>query len=454
VRTPEKIAWTEGMLIAPQHLQNQDRYHEVNLAESISLVLPITFGVYDLKIDGGGFASGGVRISRLVGRLPDGTLVHIGADGGAAPLARNTEGHFPANQRMLEVFVGVARDREGVPLFATPQGGEHQPRYTMGSRHVLDAAGSGSAVDVGTATPCFVMLFGDEDRGEFECVKVAEIVRDKNGSLALNERYVPPCLRIGASDFVLSSIRQLLALLVAKQRDLAASLRQGKGSSVEFNAGDVTRYLRLSAFNSIIPILRHLADTPDIAPMQAYLHLVEFYGRLCTFEIDADPSEAPAFRHADLGGTFEEVFARIIALLQLTTQALYLQIPLETRDGIWFGRFDDEKILSSQLIFAIQNKNLPEQQIADRLPRLSKISSANGIFPMIRVATLGVPLQFLPQPPPAIPVRAGVVYFNVNQQDPNWAVLAREKTIGLFLPPPFDPSHSKVELLAIPRATR
>jgi type VI secretion system protein ImpJ len=443
------------MLIAPQHLQNQDRYHEIALSQSLDLVAPGAWGVCEAKLDGAGLAAGNIRVSRLTGRMPDGTIINVGANGGAAALNRSTEGHFPPNQRVLEVYVGVARDREGVPGYLAT-GAENQTtvRYSIVTRRVSDSAGSGSEVELALAMPRFEVLFGDDDRSEFECIKVAEVVRDKNGSLSSNERFVPLCLQIGASDFLLTGIRQLLALLVARQRDLAGSLRQGKGSAVEFGMGDVTRYLQLSACNEIIPVLRHLSESPQTSPLMAYWHLAEFYGRLCTFEVDADPADVPAYRAQDLGGTFEELFARIIALLQAATHARFIQVPLEPKDGIWFGRLEDEKLMDAQLIFAVQNKNFPDKQLAERLPRLSKVSSASGILPMIRVATLGVPLQFLQQPPPEIPVRAGVVYFNIDKQDPNWSAVLSEKTIGLFLPPPFDPSSSKIELFAVPRAAR
>jgi type VI secretion system protein ImpJ len=443
------------MLIAPQHLQNQDRYHEMALAQSLNLVAPGAWGLCEVKLDSAALAAGNIGVNQLAGRMPDGTIINIGANGGAAAIYRSSEGHFPPNQRVLEVYVGVARDREGVPSYLAT-GADNQPtvRYSVESRRVSDAAGSGSEVDLALAMPRFELLFGDDDRSEFECVKVAEVVRDKNGSLSVNERFVPLCLQIGASEFLLSGIRQLLALLVARQRDLAGSLRQGKGSAVEFGVGDVTRFLQLSACNEIIPVLRHLSESPQTSPLMAYWHLAAFYGRLCTFEVDADPADVPAYRSQDLGGTFEELFARIIALLQASSHARFIQIPLEPRDGIWFAGLENEKLLDAQLIFAVQNKNIPERQLAERLPRLSKVSSASGILPMIRVATLGVPLQFLEQPPPEIPVRAGVAYFNINKQDPNWSTVASEKTIGLFLPPPFDPSSSRIELFAVPRAAR
>lgn len=454
MKSPEKVVWMEGMMMSPQHMQRQDRYHEELVAERLSAAVPHVWGITDVEIDPNALAAGQVRIVRLHGVLPGGVPVAIDHDAGGS-IARPAEGHFPATLRVLEVFVGVAHERDGVQNYGGPGARDgNSPRFNVASRRILDAAGSGSEVEVALAAANCVILFGDEDRGDYDSFKVAEIVRDRSGTLTVNERFVPACLRMGASPFLTGGLRQLLAVLVAKQRDLAGALRQGKGSTVEFGAGDVTRFLQLSAFNGIVPVLKHLAESNDLPPRQAYLFLVELFGRLCTFQIDADPTQAPQFVYTDLGATFEELFARITGLLHHTAREQFISVPLETRDGILFAKLDDERLCACDFVLAVHSDELTEAQVADRLPRLSKVSSATGIFPMIRVATSGVPLQHLQRPPAEVPVRAGVVYFAMQQQDQNWPVVLRERSLGVFLPPPFDPGRTRIELLGLPRPTR
>ena len=75
-----------------------------------------------------------------------------------------------------------------------------------------------------------VVLFGDEARDDFDAIKIAEIVRDGTGALLVNEAYIPPALRIDASPFLMGGVRRLLALMVAKQRQLAGDRRQRDGA--------------------------------------------------------------------------------------------------------------------------------------------------------------------------------------------------------------------------------
>ena len=80
--------------------------------------------------------------------------------------------------------------------------------------------------------PNLVLLLGEEPRDDYETMKVAEIVRGPTGQLALSETYVPPCLRISASAYLVGAIRQIAARVISKQRELAEGRGQREPSGI------------------------------------------------------------------------------------------------------------------------------------------------------------------------------------------------------------------------------
>jgi type VI secretion system protein ImpJ len=88
--------------------------------------------------------------------------------------------------------------------------------------------------------------------------------------------------------------------------------------------------------------------------------------------------------------------------------------------------------------------------VAEQLPRLSKIASLSEISRIVQAAAPGVPLQATFRPPPEVSVRPGVVYFSLATQDGYWKNAMRDRAVALFLPQPFDPSRTKIELLGVP----
>jgi type VI secretion system protein ImpJ len=296
-----------------------------------------------------------------------------------------------------------------------------------------------------------VLLFGDEPRTDFDTIKIAEIVRETSGRLVVNDAYIPPVVQVAASPFIMESLRRLLGLMSAKQRQLADERRQRGPSAVEFNASDITRFLQLHTLNTAVPVLTELGRGGDMGAKTLYFFLVQIAGQLSTFVADEDPSKFPAFVYTDLRSTFEEVFARLTALLQTTARAGHLPVPLEVKQGMHVGSLSDQHVgRCGNYVLAVRS-DMPEDQVSQRLPGFCKIASYNQLPYILRAASPGVPIKVTHRPPPEIPIRPGVVYFTLEVGSEYWKHVIDERTISIYLPAPFDPQRVKLELYGIPR---
>jgi type VI secretion system protein ImpJ len=463
VKAPQRVVWAEGMLVSPQHFQQQDLYHERLLDERIAAISPYRWGVAAIEVDAAALGADQLALSKFVGILPDGLFVGCEKDDSECPPVRPIGPHFPPGQRSLEVFLGVPKEREGIPSIADEQLAgvsagagavtkSARARFRAASRKVDDLGGNAKDLPIAFALRNAVILFGDESRDDYDAMKIAEIVRDGAGALTVNETYIPPLMRVDASPFLVSSIRRLLSLMVSKQRQLSGDRRQRDGSSVEFNSGDVTRFLQLAAVNGAIPVLTYASTNGEMPPTQLYLALIQVAGQLATFSTDVDPSKLPLFMYTDLGTTFEELIARVTLLLRTTIKDAYLTVPIEVAQGVHSGKLDDERLLTAPHYVLAVRSDIPEEQLAQRLPGLCKIASQAQLPLIMRAATPGVPIQVTHRPPPEIPIRAGVLYFQLSLQNEYWRQITSERSVAVYLPPPFDPARVKVELLAVPRS--
>jgi type VI secretion system protein ImpJ len=447
----QRVVWSEGMFMSPQHLQQQDAYHEAQLQARVEALSPHSWGVVSMELDGAALSAGQVQLQEFFGILPDGLVLRLERGHPEAPPARPVEETLGQGKRALDVFIGVAKEREGMESHTVGEARNGIARFSLATRPVPDQLGPSSVVPVVFAQRNVRLLFGNEPRDDFECIKVAEVTRDSLGALKFDETYVPPCLRIGASPFLLDGIRKVLTLMIAKQRELADTRRHRDASSLEFTASDVTRYLQLHALNAAIPVLNHFAEAGDAHPHLAYLSLLGAAGELSSFSADADPMALPKFQFTELGKTFADLFTRLNHLLRSLALEQCIQVPLETRPGgIHVGKLEDERFARcSQFILTVKSE-LSEQQVAEQLPRLSKIASLSEISRIVQAAAPGVPLQATFRPPPEVSVRPGVVYFSLATQDGYWKNAMRDRAVALFLPQPFDPSRTKIELLGVP----
>jgi type VI secretion system protein ImpJ len=451
MKAPRRPVWSEGMLLSPQHLQSLDRHHEAVVAARVGAVSPDDWGVLSFELDAAALAAGQVRLVRFAGVLPDGLPVAFDEADGDAPPARSLAEHFPAAARSVDVHLAVARQRDGVPAYAD-EGQAQRIRFVSSSRPVEDATAPGQQLAVALARPNAALLFGDEAREDFETLQIAEIGRNAAGQPALVEGYIPPALKLGASPWLLARTREVLTRMVAKQRELSEGRRQRDAAPGELSGQDVSRLLQIHTLSGQVPLVAHLAEAADESPRTAYLALASLAGQLSTFAADSDPATLPKFSHTDLRSTFEPLFVRLGELLGALAVAQYIPVPLEQRaGGLHLGRIQDERVLQAGLFLMVKSE-LPEQQVADAVPRLCKMASTSEIQGLVQAAAPGLQLTWLPRPPPQLPARTGTTYFAIAKTDRFWQSIATNRNVAIYLPPPFDPAKTKLELAAVPGA--
>jgi type VI secretion system protein ImpJ len=449
-KAPQRVVWSEGLLMSPQHLQQLDLYHERLLGARLDAVESLNFGVLASELDRRVLSSGQVQLNGFRGVMPDGAVLDLEPGHPELPKMRPVGEHFPHTQQVLEVFLALPREREGIDNYA--QDGERPARYRSAARAVRDMTAPQQSVELAFGQRNLMLLFGDEALNDYVAIKIAEIVRDDGGGLVVSDPYIPPCLRIDGSPFLISGLRRLLQTMTTRHKALAEARRQSSTSTIEFSATDVTRYLLLSTINGFIPPLQHMVESGDLPPRTVYLTLGQLAGQLCTFAVDADPTRLPKFAYNDLRSTFEELFARVTSLLLATVGEHFVAIPLQAQnDGMHVAKLEDERLATCDRFLISVKTDLPEKQVAAQLPQFAKVASWTDIQEILAAATPGAAVEVTYRPPPEIPIKAGLVYFTITVDNAYWRKILSERKIAVYLPPFFEPTRTSVELMAVPR---
>jgi type VI secretion system protein ImpJ len=460
---PMRTIWSEGLLISPQHLQLQDRYHEGLLDARVSSLTPYAWGTSTIALDHTAIEGGEVRLLAFRGIMPDGQALYCDRNEAHLPGARPVAEHFTASSTTVDVYLCSYAERDGLPNYDGLAGittardertGETRTRFRAVTRRAFDLTAQGAEMPVQVAAPAPVLRFGSENRDDFVSIKIAEIARTNTGGFRYVKEYIPPALSLAASEYLQGLVQDVASAAVARHRELAEQRRQRDQASVEFTAKDITRYLFLSALAGCVPELAHLTLVAETSPLSAYFSLCRLAGHLSVFAADIDPAKLPHYQHHDLRATFAPLVTMLRELLGAGLRENYIKIPLESRkDGLWLGRLRDDRLdINATWILAVET-DMADHEVSTRVPGLSKIASWNEINKIVSAATPGVPLRPIHRPPDEIPIRPRQVYFSVTVTDRYFREILGEKAIAIYLPPPFDPSRAQLVLMAIPART-
>ena len=74
-----KVVWSEGMLLAPQHLQQAERHADHARHVLLRGTVPCAWGFSELELDAAALALGKIALVRAVGVFGDGTVFDMPA---------------------------------------------------------------------------------------------------------------------------------------------------------------------------------------------------------------------------------------------------------------------------------------------------------------------------------------------------------------------------------------
>ncbi|MCC7142179.1 MAG: type VI secretion system baseplate subunit TssK [Candidatus Eisenbacteria bacterium] len=443
-----RVVWNEGLLLTPQHFQQQDRYHEEQSVDLLRASRSFFYGFTSLTLQLDAIHNGQVLIEEATGVLPHGTPFSV-PDRDAPPVGRNVESIFPLREAVLPVYLGLRVHRPGQPEMLAPGSGEAElARYHTGTMEQADATtGQGDRV-MQVARPNLRILFAGEDLGDYEVLPLAEVVRKPEGGFAYRTEFVPPCLSIGASPFILRTLRRLLEILVAKSTELSDRRRQSGKGVAEFGRDDVAGFWLLGCVNGYIPLLSHFLRAPGAHAETAYFTLARLAGELTTMS-DSFVRDIPSFDHDHPEAAFADLGQRVPKLLETVLPRNYTRIPLtKGADGVFQGRINDDRVLDPAMVWYLgAYANVAQAQLQSELPDMIKISAPDRIDFLVAHALMGVGIRLTQNLPAALPIQSGYVYFQVDRVGDMWDGVAGSRAISLYAPPEFP--GMLLELIAV-----
>jgi len=450
MRVTDKVAWAEGVLLLPQHFQQLDRYHERLLGARLHAIDPASWGVLRVEIDPRALQQGLVSLTTFEGIMPDGTPLTLeAASGSRGPSPRPASTHFPAAQRALEVYLAMPMERSGVNNYGAEGGAL---RYAVTQQKLCDTSRDDRHAEVQLAAPNLSLLFGDESRAGCTTLKIAELVRDALGELTLSPSYVPPCLRIAASPVIAARLDQLLRTAVGRLRYLSDARRVTGEGRVEFTSADVTRYLQLNALNTMLPGLQYLARCKEASPRSAFLLLSQFAGQLATFVPEADMSEPLDFNFSDLTETFGALFDLCDHLLAASDNERFVSCTLTSREGgRHYGDLKDVRLEKCQRFLLAVESTLPRPLLVDEIVQRGKVASHGDIEFVLTKNVGGIAVTESHKPPHELPVKPGLVYFELPDPDSDvyFKHVRKDRNLVVWLPKTIDATQVTIKLVGV-----
>jgi type VI secretion system protein ImpJ len=423
-----KVVWSEGLFLRPQHFQQQDRYFERYVETRCQALVPHSWGLTQLEVERDLLTIGKFGLRRAAGVFPDGTPFRMPDDD---PLPSPIDIGAEVHDQVL--YLAVPLRRAGaidVDRASSPDGLVRHEVREVEAGDATSGSGEAALLEVGMLRTR--VLLASEVTQAYATVPLAQVIECRTDKqVLLDETFIPTVLDVRASRRLTTYMTELLGLLHQRGDALGGRVAAtGRGASAE-----IADFLMLQAINRAEPVLAHLVDSGTVHPEDLFRFCVAAAGELSTFTTPSKrPLKPEPYRHDQLRESFEPVMVALRAALSAVLEQSAIPIPIEAKKfGISVAAVADRTLYGTAVFILAARADVPAEDLRRRFPNQLKIGPVEKIRDLVNLQLPGVPVHAVPVAPRQIPYHAGFVYFELDQSHELWAQLKASGGVAMHV---------------------
>jgi type VI secretion system protein ImpJ len=399
---PEAIQWHEGMLLAPQHLQQLSLRSESLVHYYLQAVCPFFWGVRELEIDQKLLVGGVFRVLKLEALMPDGLVVsHVAGSDGDLQISLQNVQQYPATIHLA------------VPARSSTATKGDLSRYeSVDGDPVVDESTGDGEITIPRLKPKLKLIVG-EAPAKYVSFPLAK-VQYKNEAFTATE-FVPPTSIVPAG----SPIWQICSLTAAKIRERALFLCEQVRSPAA--AGRVPLLMetknRIQSLVSALPQFEAVMGTGMAHPYELYKAFCVLAGHLAGLGYSMVPPVFRPYKHNDLYACFLEIQEFCFAMMEEGIPESYLAIPFQLVKKT-FSLIFDSSWKEQRIFLAMRGQTGMSEKDVVEWGEQCRIGSESVMRSMRDKRVLGAGRQLVQSYESLVPAR-GVILFAL-EYDPQF----------------------------------
>jgi type VI secretion system protein ImpJ len=298
------LQWSEGMLLSPQHFQQNDIYWARQIQSVAALLQPYYWGIDELQIDLKQLAAGILSVTKLRALFKDGLFVDYDSeDETTDPLSLVLKDHMNKDVKTLRIYVNVPIRTEGAASAKSTR------RYaSIGGGLVADENTGLEAVAISRLKPV-LSLSKEKLQDNYTSLPLLEIDSSFDGAYRIGS-YIPPLLKISSframgESCLQTRFRKLAIKMRGKAHQLAGittEKEEGYGAALNEQQAHIIRHMV-----SNLPSLEVMSAAGKTHPFDAFERLAALSGQLCAIARTPVPPVVLDYDHEDIARGFEQL---------------------------------------------------------------------------------------------------------------------------------------------------
>ena len=382
-----QVQWYEGMLLSPQHFQQNNLYFEQVINHKVALVQPYYWGVTELTIDPNAIQRNEVIIKSVAGILPDGTPVSFGQPVKENEYKPSDNRLDPANNYSLSLKLHELTDIKdnselliylGVPTRSDACASDaetERKRYdSVNVGKIIDINDMNNEVDLVRLRPRLHLLAGKQyDENKYSAIPILRIKNNGKQDYCTLP-FTPPIFTLPKSALPHNvslgvKLESLLEKIYTKAKGVRDFFVQTKDPNSIVSEQQKRRIHYLMAY---YPALEMLLKSETAHPFDLYKTVVNMAGHMSVLHESMMPPPMQTYEHNNIDESFQYLFDFIEQIVE--------KVDLNFK-SIPFAKIDD--------IYQANISNIPRSKKLQLVCKIAQGSTIEMLEKWVQTASIG-----------------------------------------------------------------
>ena len=411
-----RIVWCEGMLLEPQHFQQQERFLQYDLYRKLKIYNPNHYGIFSLEINTSLLDQGKFNLSACNAIFSDGT-------------------HYDApNHDLLPDTIALSESDDNtkislaIPLLEPNQLDQRHSQQPYPCKDILSGHPPHADLQIAKLKPSLTTHPNSND-STLNVAKIKNI--HANNEAVLDENFLPACLNIHNFRFFKQFIKHTTGLLQQRCEMLANRLQQSPQASMN----EYIDHCLLQTLNRYQILFQHQCHFNQCHPYGLYTLLIQLKAELVTYSHELIvQKKIEAYDHNNLFNTFSGLMREINCITKNILQQHATQLEAHYQSNGLYNIEIEEHMREEENSFIVAISDEKESSLlANDIVSNIKIAPSKVIQELISRALPGITLTLLNQVPRQVPHYNQSHYFKLDKEHPFWNELDASKVLSLHI---------------------
>jgi type VI secretion system protein ImpJ len=360
-----RVLWSEGMLLTPQHFQQQERYIDYLLQTKVKHCQSYCWGFQFIRFSEEWLRMGKLKLLSCMAIFPSGVVYNA-----------------PDVDLLPEPFE-IHREMNNCVIYLTVWNKRNFPYMTF-NQNIVDVTDEEKKEPVNVSMGRLTVSLSAEAAGKqnenvLSIAKIEFVDIQENVSLCSN--FIPPCLNYRVSNVLDDNLEKTQILL---KKLLHHYIRQEK-CNVEYERRHMKTYILMQILNHFYHYLMLLKSESIVHPYSLYRAIIYVLSELSLYNMDeSNLFKRYTYQHDQLGQIFDAIFETLFSFLNKIKQVKTDRTNMKLKNKCLWVSEKDIPVFSDldRLILSIYSNKLLKTSIKDHI-RYIKVAPLNKIQHLI-----------------------------------------------------------------------